>query len=158
MRYVSALIAVRDIKKAREFYEGLFGLTVAEDYGENVAYSCGLALQEGFSRILGLPEPSFSPGIEGLELYFEEDDLESLVRRLPQYGAELLHGIKEMPWAQRVIRFYDLDAHLIEVGESFTAVVRRLLAKGMDEEDIAKLTQQTIAFIRECKELVDARR
>ncbi len=158
MRYVSALIAVRDIKKAREFYEGLFGLTASEDYGENVTYSCGFSLQEGFSRILGLPEPAYTRGVEGFELYFEEDDLESLVAKLPQYGAELLHGIKEMPWAQRVVRFYDLDSHIIEAGESFAAIVRRLLATGMDEDEIARITQQTKEFVLECKELVDARR
>ena len=153
MRYKGALIAVRDIKKAREFYEGLFGLIVSADYGENVAYSCGLALQEGFLRILKLTEPPFSRYIgEGLELCFEEDDLEGLVARLPKYGAKLLHGIEEMPWAQRVVRFYDLDAHLIEVGESFTAVVRRLLSKGIDEDEIVKITQQTEKFVRECKE------
>ncbi len=159
MRYVSALIAVRDIKKARELYEGLFGLAVSEDYGENVAYSCGLSLQEGFSRILGLPEPALSrESGEGFELYFEEDDLQGLMDKLPVYGVELLHGIKEYPWAQRVVRFYDHDAHLIEVGESFTAVVRRLLAQGMDEDAVAAKTQQTKAFVRECRELVDARR
>jgi catechol 2,3-dioxygenase-like lactoylglutathione lyase family enzyme len=37
---VSAGIAVSDMPRAREFYEGTLGLTVGTDSGDNVAYSC----------------------------------------------------------------------------------------------------------------------
>lgn len=44
----------------------------------------------------------------------------------------------EHPWGQRVIRFYDLDGHLIEVGESMKLVIRRFQAAGMTPEEIAR--------------------
>ncbi len=38
---VVAGIAVSDMHRAREFYEGMHGLSVGTDSGDNVAYRCG---------------------------------------------------------------------------------------------------------------------
>jgi hypothetical protein len=46
-----------------------------------------------------------------------------------------------------VIRFYDPDGHIIEVGESMEAVVRRFSAKGMQPEEIAARVGLPIEFI-----------
>ena len=43
----------------------------------------------------------------------------------------------EHSWGQRVIRFYDLDEHLIEVGEDMKMVVKRFLASGMTMEEVS---------------------
>lgn len=37
----------------------------------------------------------------------------------------------EHSWAQRVIRFYDLDNHIVEVGEDIKMVVNRFPTSGM---------------------------
>ena len=37
---------------------------------------------------------------------------------------------------QRVIRFYDLDGHIIEVGEDMKIVIKRFLASGMTMEEV----------------------
>ncbi|MEE0776708.1 MAG: glyoxalase, partial [Bacillota bacterium] len=44
----------------------------------------------------------------------------------------------EHSWGQRVIRFYDLDRHLIEVGEDMKMVVKRFLNTGMTMEEVSK--------------------
>lgn len=36
------------------------------------------------------------------------------------------------------MRFYDLDGHMIEVGENLKMVVKRFLASGMTMEEISK--------------------
>ncbi len=46
--------------------------------------------------------------------------------------------VVEHPWGSGVIRFYDLDGHLIEVGESMKLVIRRFQAAGMTPEEIAR--------------------
>ena len=56
MRYTCTVIAVADIKAARKFYEDLFGLEVFQDYGRNIAFTCGLALQQDFDWLVNLPE------------------------------------------------------------------------------------------------------
>jgi hypothetical protein len=46
--------------------------------------------------------------------------------------------VLEHSWGQRVIRFYDLDKHIIEVGEAMKIVVKRFLSQGLSMEDTAK--------------------
>ena len=46
-------------------------------------------------------------------------------------------GVKEHSWGQRVVRFYDPDGHLIEVGESMRQVVHRFLAQGLTVAEVA---------------------
>ena len=43
----------------------------------------------------------------------------------------------EHGWGQRVVRFYDLDGHLVEVGEDMGMVVRRFLRSGMTMEEVS---------------------
>ena len=58
MKYFGAVLSVADIGAARKFYEDLFGLEVFQDYGKNVAFTCGLALQQDFDWRVGLPRQS----------------------------------------------------------------------------------------------------
>ena len=111
MKYVCTVISVADISAARKFYEELFGLEVYQDYGRNIAFTCGLALQQDFDGFLN---------------------------KLKAYSdIEYLGEVIEHSWGQRVIRFYDLDEHLIEVGEDMQMVVKRFLASGMTMEEVS---------------------
>lgn len=56
MKYFGAVLSVADIGAARAFYEDLFGLEVFQDYGKNIAFTCGLALQQDFDWLTGLPK------------------------------------------------------------------------------------------------------
>ena len=51
---------------------------------------------------------------------------------------EFLGGVIEHDWGQRVIRFYDLDGHLIEVGEEMKMVIERFISDGMSLEEVSK--------------------
>ena len=61
---------------------------------------------------------------------------------------EFIHGIKEQPWGQRVMRFYDPDMHIIEVGESMESVARRFLRKGLSVEETAKRILMPEEFVK----------
>ena len=56
MKHVCMLISVADINAARKFYEALFGLEVFQDYGKNITFTCGLALQQDFDWLVNLPK------------------------------------------------------------------------------------------------------
>ena len=56
MKHVCTLISVADINASRKFYEDLFGLEVFQDYGRNIAFTCGLALQQDFDWLVDLPK------------------------------------------------------------------------------------------------------
>ena len=58
--------------------------------------------------------------------------------RLYQYNVPLVHPLKEHAWGQRVVRFYDPDGHMIEVGDTLRKVIKRFLNQGLTHEEIAK--------------------
>ena len=73
------------------------------------------------------------------EVVFEEQDFDGFLNRLKEYPEiEYLGEVIEHSWGQRVIRFYDLDGHLIEVGEDMKMVVRRFLNTGMTMEEVSE--------------------
>ena len=117
MKLKNTLIVVKDIDKARQFYHDLFGLELVRDNDGNMILTEGLVLQEEkyWKEFLGreiLPENNSS------ELYFEESDIESFVKKLESSYPELKYVNRLMThsWGQKVIRFYDPDGNLIEVG------------------------------------------
>ena len=127
LRFVCPLFVVDDIAVSRRFYEDALGQTVAEDHGENVVFEGGFAihLKSHFQRLLG--GQSRFPVVaraHDAELYFETDDLEAAQTRLTEAGAESIHPVREQPWGQRVLRCYDPDGHIVEVGESMATVDR----------------------------------
>lgn len=48
-----------------------------------------------------------------------------------------VHQVKEHSWGQRVIRLYDPDKHIIEIGENMKMVCRRFSDQGFSIEEIA---------------------
>ena len=138
MKYTCMLISVADINAARNFYEDLFRLEVFQDYGRNIAFTCGLALQQDFDWLVNLPKEKVLNKSNNAEIVFEEQDFDGFLNKLKEYpDIEYLGEVLEHSWGQRVIRFYDLDGHIIEVGEDMKMVIKRFLASGMNMEEIA---------------------
>ncbi len=139
MRYFGTVLSVADIGAARAFYEDLFALEVFQDYGKNVAFTCGLALQQDFDWLVGLPKKRIAHRPNNMELCFEERDFDAFLSKLKAYpNIEYLGDVMEHSWGQRVVRFYDLDGHIIEVGEEMKMVVERFLASGMTMEEVSR--------------------
>ena len=138
MKYVCAVISVADISAARKFYEELFGLEVCQDYGKNIAFACGLALQQDFDWLVNIPKEKVLKKSNNAEVVFEEQDFDGFLNKLKEYPEiEYLGEVIEHSWGQRVIRFYDLDEHLIEVGEDMKMVIKRFLDSGMTMEEVS---------------------
>lgn len=138
MKYNCTVISVADINAARKFYEDLFGLEVFQDYGRNIAFTCGLALQQDFDWLVHLPKERILRKSNNVELCFEEQDFDSFLHKLKKYpNIECLGEVIEHSWGQRVIRFYDLDGHIIEVGENMKMVIKRFLASGMTIDEVS---------------------
>ena len=138
MKYVCTVISVADISAARKFYEELFGVEVYQDYGRNIAFTCGLALQQDFDWLVSIPKEKVLKTSNNAEIVFEEQDFDGFLNKLKAYSdIEYLGEVIEHSWGQRVIRFYDLDEHLIEVGEDMQMVIKRFLASGMTMEEVS---------------------
>lgn len=153
MQYRGTLLAVKDVKRSVAFYQKWFNLEVEADLGWNIALKGGLSLQEHFAELLGLPEESVITQSHNMELYFESNDLDFFDRRLSEDPTVVrVHPIQEYPWRQRVIRIYDPDRHIIEIGESMRMVFERLIAQGHSLEETSRITEHPIAFIRSALE------
>ena len=145
MKYICTVISVSDIEAAKKFYKDLFGLKIYQDYGKNIAFTCGLALQQDFDWLVNLPKEKVLKKSNNVEIAFEESDFDEFLIRLKQFeNIEYLDGVMEHTWGQRVIRFYDLDGHIIEVGESMKIVIQRFLSTGMTMEEISSKMDASI--------------
>ena len=117
MKLRGFLIVVKDIKKAEKYYHDLFGLETLVDNDGNMILSDGLYLQEEkyWHAFLGR---DVSPRSNACELYFEEEDLDAFYEKLKTLypKTEFVNLPITHSWGQRVVRFYDPDGTLIEVG------------------------------------------
>jgi Glyoxalase-like domain len=82
-----------------------------------------------------------------IELYFVSEEIEALNKKLESLDVVFLHNIREQPWGQRVLRFYDPDDYIIEVGESMEAVVTRFAAEGLEVEEISQISSMPVEFV-----------
>ena len=85
MKYICTVISVADMNAARKFYENLFGLEVFQDYGKNVAFTCGLALQQDFDWLVGMSKERIVKKPNNAEIVFEEQDFDSFLNKLKAY-------------------------------------------------------------------------
>jgi len=139
MKYQGVCIAVKDISLSKKFYQDLFGLEVFQDYGRNISFG-GLSLQQDFDWLLGISKKSVLKESHNMELYFEENEFDDFISKLDQCdGIRYIgDGVKEAEWGQRSVRFYDLDGHIIEVGETMKMVVKRFLDSGLSMAETSK--------------------
>lgn len=117
MRLKNVLIVVKDIEKSKKFYHDLFGLKTVLDNNGNMILTEGLVLQDEkiWKDFLG---KEIIYRNNSSELYFEEKDIEGFASKLESLYPEIqyVNKLTVHSWGQKVIRFYDLDGNLIEVG------------------------------------------
>lgn len=152
VQYRMPVLAVRDIEISKQFYHDLFDQEVALDLGANVTLSGGFALQQDFDELADIPKSTILHQSNNMELYFETEDFDAFLEKLHDFlDIELVHPPKMHEWHQRVVRLYDPDWHIVEVGESMEVVAQRLLREGYDVAQIAKLTQMPEPFVEQCR-------
>lgn len=134
LKFIAPLILVDDINRSRAFYEQILGQTVKFDFGEDVQFEgdFSIHLREHYQSLLGGADayPVTRKANWG-EFYFETDEIEAIEQRLRQAGVEVIHPVREQPWGERVLRVYDPDGHILEIGESLEAAARRFHRDGM---------------------------
>lgn len=117
MKLRNVLIVVKNIEASKKFYHELFGLDMILDNDGNMILTEGLVLQEEkyWTQFLG---KEVIPKNNHAELYFEEKDIEGFVKKLEKLypKTEYVNRLMTHSWGQKVVRFYDLDGNLIEVG------------------------------------------
>ena len=154
MKFKNPLLVVSDMEKAKKFYKDVLNLRVIMDFGANVTLAGGLCLQtkETWMGFIDAKEEDIIFGGNNAEIYFEEDDFDAFAEKLKGIDdIDYVHPVIEHRWGQRVVRFYDPDRHIIEVGENMKFVCRRFLDSGMTEEEVAVRMDVPLKFVQACK-------
>ena len=117
MIYKGTLIVVKDCDRALNFYKKVFGLELIRDNDGNMELTGGVFLQEEkyWEEFTGKEVVHRS---NTSELYFEEPEIEEFIAKLEKLypETEYVNRLTEHSWGQKVVRFYDPDGNLIEVG------------------------------------------
>jgi len=148
MKFLCALITVTDMERSRQFYTGLLEQKIKYDFGENITFHGDFAihLRSHFKELIDNKE--IKNRANDCELYFENDALEMMEKKLKNEEVKFVHGLREQSWRQKVMRFYDPDENIIEVGESFEHLSYRLHREGMEVEKISRITYMPLDFVK----------
>ena len=138
MKFKGTLIVVKDCAEALRFYSDMFGLALVRDNDGNMELTENIHLQEA-RYWEKFTERNVISRSNSTELYFEEQDIEAFVEKLEMLypETEYVNRLMTHSWGcgcpvdtsaegrstdragrrdQRVVRFYDPDGNLIEVG------------------------------------------
>lgn len=126
------------------------GLRVTMDFGANGTLTGGVCLQTEDTWKEFIEADDVAYGGKAAELYFEEDDFDRFLKKLSELQVNYVHTAREHSWGQRVVRIYDPDGHIIEVGENMKTVCRRFLESGMSPEQVAERMDVPIKFVKAC--------
>lgn len=148
MKFLNPMLVVTDMDKSVEFYQRTLGLKVVQDFGANKTLTGGLALQTADSYSEFIEGSQIHFGGNNAEMYFEEDDFDAFVKRLSEIDVEFVHPVKVHSWGQRVVRFYDPDRHIVEVGENMQAVVKRFINEGMSVKQISERMDVSLEYVK----------
>ena len=148
MKYQSTLLAVTNMERSKAFYCDLLGREVVADFDANVTLSGGITLQtmDSWKGFLNTQKVAL-PNNAG-ELYFVTEDMDAFLPHLDRWQVQYVHRLKEHSWGQRVVRFYDPDGHIIEVGEGLEQVAKRFLSQGMTLEQVAQRMDVPMSFLQ----------
>jgi catechol 2,3-dioxygenase-like lactoylglutathione lyase family enzyme len=121
IRFANPVVFVKDIETSKKFYAELIGLKIIQDAKVFILFEDHFSIHQArelVNTIFGSDRESALQlqGSNNLLLYFESDDLEAMFTKLKDQ-VELIHPIQQQAWGQKVFRFYDPDAHLVEIGE-----------------------------------------
>lgn len=151
LKFKCPLLAVTNMDQSIKFYEEVIGDRVAMNFGENVTFEGGFSLQEMKRWQSMIHTDDVHLKNNAAELYFEEDDFDGFLKYLKEFPElQYVHDNheEEMPWGQRVIRLYDPDFHIIEVGEAMDVVIKRMLKSGMTVEQVSEKSQYPIEYVK----------
>jgi hypothetical protein len=80
---------------------------------------------------------------------------DEFLNKLKNYSEiKYVHPPKKHNWQQRVVRIYDPDYHIIEIGESMAVIAKQYLIDGYSVEETAKIIQHPVEFVEMVKSTI----
>lgn len=152
IKFHSPVIITKNIEAQKQFYTTILQQTIELDFGNCVVLKCGISLWQlrPDHIIVNKTGSTFSDnGNKNLELCFETELFDQAIESLSKFELVKLHDVIEESWGQRVIRFYDPEENLVELGETIPSFVKRLYQMGMTIEEVCQKSSVPIEMVRE---------
>ncbi|WP_294467464.1 VOC family protein [uncultured Anaerofustis sp.] len=153
MKLKNPMLVVEDMERSKKFYKEVLGLRVLLDFGANITLTGGLCLQtkDSYEEFIEVSKDDIKFGGNDFEIYFEENkagEFDKFIEKLNSMNdIKYVHKVKEHSWGQRVVRIYDPDNHIIEIGEDMKNVCKRFADSGMNNEEIAVRMDVPVKFV-----------
>ena len=80
----------------------------------------------------------------------KKDGFDAFAMKLKDHDIGYVRPIIKHSWGQRVVRLYDPDKHIIEVGEKIKMVYKRFIDAGMNVGQVAKRMDVPVDYANDC--------
>lgn len=121
------ILAVRDVKQTRQFYQHIFDWPLTLDLPVIIQFDLPggppimFYQRESFGiNTNEMPELPPVGKIAGVELYLHVTDLEGTIERLQAAGSRLLSSLAPRSWGDEAAYFADPDGYVIAVARPIT--------------------------------------
>jgi catechol 2,3-dioxygenase-like lactoylglutathione lyase family enzyme len=111
---VAACVGVRDMARARAFYEGVLGLAATFENGDPVSFV--ILKRDGAELHLALAPDETAPAFNVAHLMVEAG-VDELHRRCVEAGARIVSPLRDAPWRMRTFVVADPDGNRLDVGQ-----------------------------------------
>lgn len=120
IRFRNSIALVRDIEESKHFYRDIIGLTIVRDFKTFVLFQNNFAIHRAdlFYEYLDKPYQGEKMGHNNIDFYLTTTELEHVRDKLKENQVEFIHDIRQMAWGEKVIRIYDPDGHILEIGDA----------------------------------------
>lgn len=139
------------MERSKKFYADFLGQKILFDFGDSVTFEGSFSLhrKDHFQNLIKKEPENFRihARSNNMELYFESERLFELEKKLLDEKIDILHTIQRQPWGQQVLRFYDPDGYLVEVGEPMELVIYRLFMENRSAAEIAAATSMPVNLV-----------
>lgn len=114
------IILVKDIKESRHFYKDIIGLTPVKDFETFVLFENNFSIHKAdlFYEYINKPYQGEKMGHDNVDIYFTTSDLNGVLKKLEKEKVPFIHKIRQCEWGEKVLRIYDPDGHIIEIGDA----------------------------------------
>jgi catechol 2,3-dioxygenase-like lactoylglutathione lyase family enzyme len=119
-RFRNSIALVQDTQISKAFYRDIIGINIVQDSGSFVLFEGNFSIHDAaiFYGYIQKQYEGDKMGRDNLDLYLTTDDLVAMQEKLELAGVKFIHKIQKCDWGESVLRVYDPDGHIIEIGDA----------------------------------------
>jgi len=140
-----AMIYARDVQRGVDFYSGMLGFKLIEDFRYEGKPVYARLRAPGGDGTIALHQlgPGASTASDGVRLYFEIRELDEFCRKLQSKGVYLTQPPRPMPWGWRHAYLDDPDGHEISLYWAGANRMKKTVMKAANEAKAVPSAKRT---------------